>query len=243
MKIFIVSLDNATQRRNRVKEVMNDLGIEFEFFDAINGFNGLPDRLLGCPDDTHRKIFRSRPLTPGEKGCYASHYLLWEKCIELNEPIMVLEDDFLPTQYFMSVFTRLSCLHDKYEYLRLEPQIGDATSLEFLDGLQILFWHNNVRSTTGYSISPSGAMRLVNHSKKWLCSVDNFIGESYRTGLKATGILPYAIYSPDDMESCIQNKVILEKVPLHFKLTREIYRFYRLVRMQIWNLKAKVQGC
>lgn len=41
MKIFIVSLDNATQRRNRVKEVMNDLGIEFEFFDAINGFNGL----------------------------------------------------------------------------------------------------------------------------------------------------------------------------------------------------------
>ena len=28
-----------------------------------------------------------------EMGCFASHYLLWEKCVELNEPIMILEDD------------------------------------------------------------------------------------------------------------------------------------------------------
>lgn len=239
MKVFIVSLNNATLRRNRVQMVMNKLGVEFEFFNAINGFSGLPENLLGHPDDIHRKIFRSRPLTPGEKGCYASHYLLWEKCIELNEPIMILEDDFLPTEYFMKIFPVLPSLHVKYEYLRLEPQIGDATALEFFDGLQILLWHNNVRSTTGYSINPSGAARLVKHSKKWLCSVDNFIGESYRTGLKATGVLPYAIYSPDDMESSIQNKVVLEKVPLYFKLTREAYRFYRFLRMQIWNLKAK----
>ena len=28
-----------------------------------------------------------------EMGCFASHYLLWEKCVELDEPIMILEDD------------------------------------------------------------------------------------------------------------------------------------------------------
>ena len=32
-------------------------------------------------------------MTPGELGCFASHYLLWEKCLELNEPIVVIEDD------------------------------------------------------------------------------------------------------------------------------------------------------
>ena len=232
MKIFIVSLVNAAVRRERVQRVMAELAVDFEFFDAVNGFVGLPEKLQDCPDDTHRKFLRSRPLTPGEKGCYASHYLLWEKCIELNEPIVILEDDFLPTQYFMSILSMLTDLHDKYDYLRLEPQIGDATALEFLDGIQILLWHNNVRSTTGYSISPRGAMLLLNSSKKWLCSVDNFIGESYRTGLKATGVLPYAIYSPDDMDSFIQNKVTLKKVPIYFKLTREVYRFYRFLRMK-----------
>ena len=28
-----------------------------------------------------------------EMGCFASHYLLWEKCVELDEAIMILEDD------------------------------------------------------------------------------------------------------------------------------------------------------
>lgn len=29
----------------------------------------------------------------GELGCYASHYLMWQKCVEINEPIIILEDD------------------------------------------------------------------------------------------------------------------------------------------------------
>ena len=29
----------------------------------------------------------------GEMGCFASHYLLWKKCVKFNEPIMILEDD------------------------------------------------------------------------------------------------------------------------------------------------------
>ncbi|HHQ4925986.1 glycosyltransferase family 25 protein [Aeromonas veronii] len=241
MKIFIVSLKNAESRRERVKRVLAELDVEFEFFDAINGFAGLPERLQGCPDDMHRKLLRSRPLTPGEKGCYASHYLLWEKCIELNEPIIVLEDDFLPTRYFCDIFEALPKLHEKYEYLKLEPQIGDATALEYEHGIQTMLWHNNVRWTTGYSINPNGARKLVGCSSRWLCSVDNFIGESYRHKVQSVGVLPYAIYSPGDMESGIQNKVALAKVPLLFKASREIYRFYRFVRMYFWNKKYKNQ--
>lgn len=241
MKIFVISLNNALLRRERVQRVMTELGVDFTFFDAVNGFQGIPERLQGFPDDLHRRVFRSRPLTPGEKGCYASHYLLWEKCIELNESIMILEDDFLPTQYFKDVFKDLPSWNIKYEYLRLEHQIGDATMLEYQDGFQAVLWHNNVRWTTGYSVSPAGAKKLVSHSKRWRCSVDNFIGESYRNKLKSVGLLPYAVYSPDDMDSCIQNKVILAKVPLVFKLTREAYRFYRLIRMKCWNKNQKVR--
>jgi GR25 family glycosyltransferase involved in LPS biosynthesis len=30
---------------------------------------------------------------PGAEGCWVSHYNLWNKCIELNKPIVVLEHD------------------------------------------------------------------------------------------------------------------------------------------------------
>ncbi len=128
-------------------------------------------------------------------------------------------------------------IHEQYEYVKVEPQIGTATALTTVDNMQLMFWHNNSCWTTGYSISPQGARRLLAHSQRWLCSVDNFIGESYRTGLICTGLIPYAIYSPRDMGSDIQNQVVLKKVPLGFKLTRELYRFYRFVRMALWNMK------
>ncbi|MCE9935580.1 glycosyltransferase family 25 protein [Aeromonas salmonicida] len=235
MKIYVISLEKATERRHRVESVLSARGIEFNFFNAVNGFDGLPERLRGLPDDQHRVIFRSRPLTPGEKGCYASHFLLWEKCVELNEPILILEDDFLPTQYFEEVLKILPKVHEEYEYVKVEPQVGLAKALTTVDNMQLMFWHNNMCWTTGYSISPQGARRLLGHSKRWLCSVDNFIGESYRTGLVCVGLIPYAIYSPRDMGSDIQNQVTLKKVPLGLKLTREIYRFYRFIRMSWWN--------
>ena len=237
MKIYVVSLERAAERRRRVETVLSARGIEFEFFDAVNGFEGLPERLQGMPDDRHRVMFRSRPLTPGEKGCYASHFLLWEKWVELKEPVLSLEDDFLPTQYFEEVLGTLPKIHEQYEYVKVEPQVGSATTMTTIDNMQLMFWHNNMCWTTGYSLSPQGARRLLEHSRRWLCSVDNFIGESYRTGLVCAGLIPYAIYSPRDMGSDIQNKVALDKVPLKFKLTRELYRFYRFIRMTLWNLK------
>jgi len=30
---------------------------------------------------------------PGVIGCFYSHYNLWKRCVELNEPIMIFEDD------------------------------------------------------------------------------------------------------------------------------------------------------
>ena len=37
----------------------------------------------------HEKLFDVK----AEMGCFASHYLLWKKCVELGEPILILEDD------------------------------------------------------------------------------------------------------------------------------------------------------
>ena len=43
MKIFIVSLKDATQRRPNITKRMKDLGLPFEFFDAVDGRNRLSE--------------------------------------------------------------------------------------------------------------------------------------------------------------------------------------------------------
>lgn len=237
MRVFVINLEDSVDRKERISMLLSSMKIDFEIFSAVNGRLGLPDDLVNLPDDNHRKIFRSRPLTPGELGCYASHYRLWQKCIELDEPILIMEDDCLPSPYMKVSMQTLSKMHNKgYEYIRVEPQDGKATLLEELDGSQSIFWHNNSSGVRGYSIAPSGAQKLLAKSDRWLCAVDNFIGESYRTGLKCTGIIPYLVLNPGDMGTTIQGGEKL-RTPIYFKATREIYRFYRFLRLSFWNLR------
>lgn len=235
MKIFVISLQDDIERRTRASSILSKHSFDYEFFDAVDGRKGLPDDLISLPNDQHRIVFRSRVLTPGEKGCYASHYRLWQKCVEVNEPIIILEDDFKDLIFFKEVIGKLPSLHEHYDYLRLEYQHDKMSQVEYLHDIQLVLWHDNSKGTTAYSISPAAAKRFLNASESWLCSVDNFIGESFRHQVPSIGVLPCAAFPPFDLGSRIQSHNYKTKVPLYFKATRELYRFYRFLRMSIWN--------
>ncbi|MCG7489631.1 glycosyltransferase family 25 protein [Vibrio sp. Of14-4] len=241
MKVFVINLPSSLERREKISQSFNDIGIDFEFFTAIDGHQGLPPELVNLPDDKHRIFFRSRPLSPGEKGCYASHYKLWQKCLEIDEPILILEDDGIPTENFSEVLTSLPELHQKgYEYLRVEKQERGCKQIDSYGDLNIVLWADNRSGARGYSISPSGAKRLLKYSNRWVCAVDNYIGESYRTGLICAGVQPYAIRDDGaDQVSTIRRCNDKSRVPLYFKLLRELYRFYRFSRMTLNFLQYK----
>jgi glycosyl transferase, family 25 len=244
MRIYVINLARAEKRRRHVVENFDRLKIDFNFFEAVDGFSGLPQSLAGKPDDAFREKYRGRPLTPGEKGVYASHYLLWQKCVDLDEPIVVLEDDFLPTVFFDKIIKKLPELHNKYQYLRLEPQDSnfDCKFIEgTADGFQIVMWMDNAGGARGYSITPKAAKAFIENSHTWLCAVDNFIGEPYRHRVPSMGLLPYAVFNSNMMESQIQDKVSLSKVKFKFKILRELFRIYRQIRLGLWNLSFKVE--
>ena len=56
-------------------------------------------------------------ISQGEVGCFLSHYLLWKKCIDLNEPILILEDDAIITDEFD--IEKIEKLTDEYNFIYL----------------------------------------------------------------------------------------------------------------------------
>ncbi|NUW68994.1 glycosyltransferase family 25 protein [Vibrio coralliilyticus] len=235
MKIFVINLPRSVDRRISMEAQLKKLGVaNYEFFEAIDG-SQMPSYLADKVDDEHRKKFRSRPLSYGERGIYASNYLLWEKCVQQNEPFLIMEDDVVLEDCFVSICNRVEKLHSKgFEYFRLGisdtsevPQVIDVNE-------NIVHWCDNQSgSTRCYSISPRGAAKLLKRSEKWICAVDNYIGEAYRTKIPCLGIIPYAS-SKAEYESTIQLGE-KSKVSLINKLIRELYRFYRFLRMSVWN--------
>lgn len=101
MKAFIINLERSLDRKEYMQRQNQKLfeknpslknKLEFIFFKAVDAKN---KEYLEFKQ--HFPWWASwvlgRELSDGEKACFASHYKLWQECIKLDKPIIILEDD------------------------------------------------------------------------------------------------------------------------------------------------------
>jgi len=118
MKIIVISLTRSTERRERMKKQLDDAQLPFEFFDAVDAsVANFKYSERSAPEKTIQRL--GYQLIDSEIACFASHFCLWEKCVELNEPILVLEDSCDLTPLFSSHLQLLPSLVDEYKFIKL----------------------------------------------------------------------------------------------------------------------------
>ena len=114
---------------------------------------------------------------PGVIGCFYSHYDLWRKCIELDEPIMIFEDDvkffrgWEPIDWDDVLVLSLG----KSSFLN-EPW---QTYLENPSGSpQPITWRGfSMPGASGYAIKPYAAKTLVKFYNRYFYPADNAINQ------------------------------------------------------------------
>jgi len=119
---------------------------------------------------------------PGVVGCFYSHYALWTKCVDLQEPIMIFEDDvkffrgWHPVDWEGVLILSLG----KSSFLN-EPW---KTYLENPSGNpQPVPWKNfSMPGASGYAIKPDAALGLMKFYKPYWYPADNAINQ-YRCTL------------------------------------------------------------
>ena len=110
--------------------------------------------------------------TLAEMGCFASHFKLWLRCMDLGEPVIVLEHDAL---------FRTSIPTLKFRHVLMLGVNNALWSSKFkvLDASKkgIIFYpHDCLLGTGAYAITPEGTHRLVKAAKEeLLIPVDCFI--------------------------------------------------------------------
>jgi len=231
MKIFVISLAKSIDRRQHIASQFESMNIPFTFFDAVNGHEGT-DPVLKHHDAKKRSWLHGKPESKGALGCFGSHYLLWEKCRELNTPVLILEDDISLEPSFKNLWDSgsLEQLLKRFGYLRLYSQNSPLLEIEHHSDIAVIKYFKNENGTAGYGLSPEKAKALINHSTTWIAPVDNYIGQFYSHGVEAYGITPTCISAPGDFGTCIQGDKDKFRVPLHKKITRELYTAWRKYR-------------
>jgi GR25 family glycosyltransferase involved in LPS biosynthesis len=94
MKIFVINLEARPDRLAFMSEQLKD--VEWQRHSALNGHSLTMDAIVQLDFAPYSKWIDpllDRKLTNTEIAAAISHYQLWEKCVELNEPILILEDD------------------------------------------------------------------------------------------------------------------------------------------------------
>lgn len=114
---------------------------------------------------------------PGVVGCFYSHYALWKKCIDLNEPIMIFEDDvkfyrnFEPIEFDDILILSLgksSFLNEPWKTYLEDPK-GTPNAKN---------WPNfSMPGASGYAITPRAALGLVKFYKPYWYPADNAINQ------------------------------------------------------------------
>jgi GR25 family glycosyltransferase involved in LPS biosynthesis len=87
MDIFVISLESSTERKVTFDNY-NSKYIKYTYHNAVDG------KKINI-NNLDKSLFKkgSQNYSNGAIGCALSHLQLWDKCIELNKPIVIMEDD------------------------------------------------------------------------------------------------------------------------------------------------------
>merc|ERR1719440_649628 len=178
----VVSLSNRYDRWDRMAIRWNgmmimhpEVCIEMTRFDATNGAKDpIPLKLVTKSWSTSRnrkyvgngtwydKVDETLELTPGERGCAASHVRLWKKVAKMNGPAILVEDDAIPVDGFAAKLVQgLKDVPKDADLLYLGYSKPDkAPWIRGIPGTDIAE-AEYVWTTVGYMIWPSGARKLL----------------------------------------------------------------------------------
>ena len=207
--VFIISLADADDRRQSASEQLAEAGIDFRFYDAIRGDAALTDGHLEACDEEDWVLHCGRSATAGELGCYASHRNLWKKCIELDRPILVMEDDFRLLDGFADAIGEIERNIDRLGFLRLQSETRARHVKVGASGdFELRRYTYAPHSMMCYAIAPRVAKSWVEQTRTVCEPVDVFVKQFWRHGQPIYALAPYTVTeSTLSCDSCIRGRV------------------------------------
>ncbi|EEZ83719.1 TPA: glycosyltransferase family 25 protein [Vibrio alginolyticus] len=240
MKVFVINMKRSVDRRVRMENALNKANIPFEFIEAID--SSAPNFLYSerSNDDLTRKRFGYR-LVENEIACFSSHHLAWEKCLELNEPILVLEDncDLLPE--FFDVFSHFDTLAEQYDFLKLaatKPKSFKVIS-SVNNKLNIVRFNKRTCGIMGYILTPHAASKFIKNATQFIEPVDDYMEKPYKHGVSTYVLRPDIVKRADIPSTIGSSRKDKSGITSWNKLYIEIFRLYEQLSDFLYNLENK----
>ncbi|PSV12476.1 glycosyltransferase family 25 protein [Photobacterium leiognathi] len=237
-RIYVINIPSSEMRRGNIEKQLKSINLNYEFFDAIDGRKQKEHPLFSRYNEEYNEKSLGRTLSYGQLGCFASHYLLWQKCRKLNESIIILEDDALfDIEIFNEFYKESTSLSDNYECVRLfenKKRKYKADKIKNFKNFSIANFSVGHRSATGYFLTPSGAKKLLGNCDKWKVPVDIYMDQAWIHNVECLGTIPACLTNDPRFDSDIGYEKENKSLSMIFK--RELFNLKQLINRTIYNI-------
>ena len=171
MNNFVINVKENKKRQEHIKIQFQN--IEFSFFEAITPTN-LKEILDNNLPNLHNSI-----LSPVEKACFMSHFLLIKKCVDDNLPyITIFEDDVFLNQDAKLFLNDDKWLFDNFNLeekivIKLETKLSEL----LLEKTEIKFNNYNFEKIKSKN-NGCGAYIISNSASKYFLKLLNQLSEN-----------------------------------------------------------------
>lgn len=240
MKVFVINLKRSVERRQRIESALHKQNIEFEFIEAVD--SSTPDFIYSNRRDDGLSLKRlGHSLVTNEVACFASHYLAWEKCLAVGQPIIVLEDNCDLTIDFSNYIGQLEVLAKKYDYLKLcaaKKRLCYYTLEKINDLFSVVRFLKSTTGARGYVLTPTAADRFIKGADKFVEPVDDYMDKTYKHGVITYSIKPDLIKRARIPSTIGAKRKVKVNLTIRDKIYIELFRVYE----QIGNIIAVLKG-
>jgi glycosyl transferase family 25 len=192
MRIIVINLARATERRRLMEGQAATLGLALTFLEATDG-SALTVADRAPVDDEARRRITPYPLSDGEIGCWISHLRAMDMLLQSGDVMAaILEDDAVLAPDFPRVLKTIEAQSTPFDVIDLHRNFrkGEifAHCRELLPGFalgRVGYTHMNA---TAYVVSREGAKKFRAHAKCYAHAVDKELHRYWVNGLDIYGL-------------------------------------------------------
>lgn len=170
MKTILISLKRQTDRRERLMKDLKRLNLSYEIFDAVDGYKLTDNELKKLCDPVAMKRNESY-FTKGLIGACLSHYTVYKKIVELNEPYaLIIEDDAKLPKNIVQLLDDIEKQIVPNELILLYYQSMGLTEISTLNETKLTCGHSLVYPIAG-NVNCAGAYIITKEACEALIKV------------------------------------------------------------------------
>ena len=221
MKCVVINLERAHDRRERIAEQFENLGIEFEFFTGADGHELPEEDYTRYGDGRSGLVNWKHPNVPGMLGCWISHRQVWLNVLDEGlDMVAVFEDDVTLDPNIGQVLSAFEAgldINPNFDVIFLDNRRPDRpfiplAAVDYMYSIGLVR-HGNL-GTSGYIITRDAMQHLLRKFPLMSVAIDQLMHAGWKNGLQIFTLNPQVVFHGErfvDHGSYVQSKIKMKR--------------------------------